>query len=122
MYMVTPATEASMMTVGQFAKIFDPGKNGLKLIDDFVMKLKDEFASNDPNVVSSYVPFLDDEMERPVEMCSLEMYLLHNVNLNDKVVIFADARHTLETVEFADVQSQGKNVWHPGFVFLAAPA
>ena len=31
--------------------------------------------SNDPNVIFSYVPFLDDDMERLVEMCSLEMYL-----------------------------------------------
>ena len=31
MYMVTPATEASMMAVGHFSKIFDPGKHGLQL-------------------------------------------------------------------------------------------
>ena len=41
--------------------------------------------------IVSYVPFLhDDDMERLVEMCSLEIYLLRNVNLNDKVVIIAD--------------------------------
>ena len=34
MYMVTPATEASMMTVGHCSNIFDPGKNGLQLTDD----------------------------------------------------------------------------------------
>ena len=33
-------------------------------------------------------------MERLVEMCSLEMLLLQNVNMNDKVIIFADTRHT----------------------------
>ena len=33
-------------------------------------------------------------MERPVEMCSLETYLLHYVNMNDKVLIIADTRHT----------------------------
>ena len=34
MYMVTPATEASLMAVGRFSKIFDHGKNGQQLIDD----------------------------------------------------------------------------------------
>ena len=81
MYIVTPATEASMLTVGHFSNIFDPGKNGLQLTDDFVKKLKDEFASNGPNVISSYVPCVDDDMERLAEMCLLEMYLLQNVNL-----------------------------------------
>ena len=51
MYMVTPATEASMMAVGHFAKIFDPGKNGLQLTDDSVTRLKNEFATNDPKVI-----------------------------------------------------------------------
>ena len=64
MYMVTAATEASMMAVGQFTKIFDPG-NGLQLTDDSVMRLKNELASNDPNVVFSYIPFQDDDMDRP---------------------------------------------------------
>ena len=76
MYMVTPATEASVMTVGHFTKIFDPGKNRLQLADDFVMRVKNEFATTDPNVVLSYAPFLDDDMEKLVEMCSLEIYLL----------------------------------------------
>ena len=71
------------MTVGHLTKISDPGKNELQLTDDFVMRLKDEFASNNPNVVFSHVLYLDDDMERPVEMCSLEMFLLHDVNLND---------------------------------------
>ena len=44
MYVVTPATEASMMTVGHLTKIFDTGKNGSQLTDDFVTRLKDEFA------------------------------------------------------------------------------
>ena len=93
--MVTPATEASMMAFGHLPRyLFDPGKNGSQLTDDFVTRLKDEFASKDPNVIFSYVPFLDDDMERLVEMCSLEMYLLHNVNLDDKVIIIADTRDT----------------------------
>ena len=48
MFMVTPAIEASMMAVGHFSKIFDPGKNGLQLIDDSVTRLKNELAENDP--------------------------------------------------------------------------
>ena len=94
MYMVNPATEASMMVVGHFAKIFHPGKNGLQLTDDSVIRLKNEFAANDPNVVFSYIPFQDDDMERLVEMCSLEMFLLQNVNANDQVIIIPDTRHT----------------------------
>ena len=39
---MTPATEAIMLTVGHFTKIFDPGKNGLQLTDDFVMRLKNK--------------------------------------------------------------------------------
>ena len=94
MYMVTPATEASMMAVGDFSKIFDLGKDGLQLTDDFVTRLMNEFATNDPNVVFSYIPFQDDDMKRLVEMCSLEMFLLQNVNVNAKVIIIADTRHT----------------------------
>ena len=94
MYMVTPATEASKMAVGHFTKIFDLGKNGSQFTDDLVMRLKNEFASNDPNFIFSYVPFQDDDMERPVEMCLFETDLLHNVNMNDKVIIIADTRHT----------------------------
>ena len=93
MYMVTPATEASMIAVGHFANIFDPGKNGLQLTDDSVTRLDNEFAMNDPNVIFSYIPFQDDDTERLVEMCSLEMLLLQNVNAN-KVTIIADTRHT----------------------------
>ena len=33
-------------------------------------------------------------MERPIEICSPEMFLLQNVNVNDKVIIIADTRHT----------------------------
>ena len=93
MYMVTPATEASMMSIGHFSEIFDPGKNGLQLFDDSLMRLMNDFASKDRNVVSSYVPFQDDDMERFVEMCSFEMFLLQTVNMNDKVIITADTRH-----------------------------
>ena len=42
----------------------------------------------------SHIPFEDDDMERLVEMCSLELLLLQNVNANDKVIIIADTRHT----------------------------
>ena len=76
MYMVTPATEATMMAVGHSTKIFDPRKNRLQLTDDSVTRLKDDFASNDPKVIFSYIPCQDDDMERLVEMCSLEMFLL----------------------------------------------
>ena len=93
-YMLISGTEASMMAVGHCTKILDPGKNGLQLTDYFVIRLKNEFASNEPNVVFSYIPFQDDDVERFVEMCSLERYLLHNVNMNDKVIIIADTRHT----------------------------
>ena len=41
MYMVTAATEASTMAVGPFSKIFDPGKNGLQLIDEFCNKTEE---------------------------------------------------------------------------------
>ena len=57
-----------MMAVAHFAKIFDLGKNGLQLIDDSVTRLKNEFATNDPNLALSYIPFQDDDMERLVEM------------------------------------------------------
>ena len=77
-----------------YAKIFDLGRNGLQLTDDSVTRLKNEFATNDPNVVFSYIPLQDDHTERLVEMCSLEMFLLQNVNANDKVIIIADTRHT----------------------------
>ena len=94
MYVVTPAIEASTLTVGHFAKIFDPGKNGQQLTDDSVTRLKHEFATNDPKVIFLYIPFQDDNTERSVEMCLLEMLLLQNVKANGKVVIIADTRHT----------------------------
>ena len=40
------------------------------------------------------IPFQDDDTERTVEMCSLKMFLLQYVNVNDKVIIIADTRHT----------------------------
>ena len=94
MYMVTPATEASMMAVGRFSKIFDPGKNGPQLIDDSATRLKNELGENDPNVFFSYIPFSDDDTERPSEVCSLETFLLQDMDVNDKVIIIADTRHT----------------------------
>ena len=57
MYMVTPVTQTSMMAVGHFAQIFDPGKNKQQLTEDFVTKFQNEFATDDPNVVFSFVPF-----------------------------------------------------------------
>ena len=69
-------------------------KNGLQLTDDFAMKLKNECVLDDPNVICPYIPFQDDDTERPVKMCSLETYLLQNANGNDEVIIIADTRHT----------------------------
>ena len=94
MYMVTPATEASMMAVGHFAETHDLGKHGLRLTDNFVTRLMNEFATNCPNAVFSYIPFQEDHTERLVEMCSLDMSLLQNVNATDKVIIIPDTRHT----------------------------
>ena len=94
MYMVIAAIEAFMMAVGHFSKIFDPGKNGLKLTDDSVTRLKNEFAENDPNVFFSYVPFWNDDTERPVGVCSLETFLLQNMDVSVKVIISAQTRHT----------------------------
>ena len=93
MYMVTAATEASMMAVGHVSKIFDPGKNGLQLIDDSITRLKNELAEKDPNVFFSYVPFSDDDTERPAEVCALETFLLQDMDVNDTVIIIADTRH-----------------------------
>ena len=94
MYMVIPATEASMMVVGHFANKFDPGNNGLQLTDESLTRLKNEFATNDPTVFFSYIPFSDDDAERLAEVCSLEMFLLQDMDVNDKVIIIADTRHT----------------------------
>ena len=52
-----------------FSEIFDPEKNGQQLTEDSVTRLKNEFAANDPNVFFSYVPFSDDDTERPAEVC-----------------------------------------------------
>ena len=71
-----------------------PGKNGLQLTDDSVTRLRNEFATNDPNITFSYIPYQDDDMEKPVEMCSLEMLLLQNANASDTVIITADTKHT----------------------------
>ena len=90
----TPATEASMMAVGHFSKILDPGKNGRHLIDDSVTRLKNELAENDSNVFFSSVPFLNDNTERFSGVCSLETFLLQDMDANDKVIIIADTRHT----------------------------
>ena len=59
MQMVTPATEESTMAVGHFSKISEPGKNGLQLTDESATRLKNEFATKDPNVFFSYVPFFE---------------------------------------------------------------
>ena len=91
---MTLATEASMMAVGHFAKICGPGKNGQQLTDDSVTRFKTEFATNGPNVVFSYIPFQDDDTERLVDTCSPEMFLVQNVNVNDRVIIITNTRHT----------------------------
>ena len=64
------------------------------MTDDSATRLNNEFATNDPSVVFSYIPLKDDDTKRPVEICSLEMFLLQNVNANDKLIIIADTRHT----------------------------
>ena len=46
------------------------------------------------NVFFSYVPFSDDDTERSAEVCSLETFLLQDMEVNDKVIIIADTRHT----------------------------
>ena len=43
---------------------------------------------------SDTFPFQDDDMERFVGMCSLELYVLQNAYMNDKAIIIADTRHT----------------------------
>ena len=87
------AIEASKKAVGYSCKIFDPAKNGLQFTDDCAMKLKNEFVLDDPNVIFPYIPFQDDDTERPVEMCPLETDPLQNANENDEVIIIADTRH-----------------------------
>ena len=42
--------EAGKKAVGYSFKIFDRGKNGLQVTDDFWIKQKNEFALDDPNV------------------------------------------------------------------------
>ena len=63
-------------------------------MNDSVTRLKYELAENDPNVSFSYDPFSDDVTERPAEVCSLETFLLQDMDVNDKVIIIADTRHT----------------------------
>ena len=58
------------------------------------MRMQKEFASDDPDAVLSYVPSHVDDVKRLVQMCLLEMFLLQNVNMNDKVIIIADTQHT----------------------------
>ena len=62
--------------------------------DDSVTRLKNELVENGPNVFSSYVPFSDDDTERPSGVCSLETFLLQDMDVNDTVIIIADTRHT----------------------------
>ena len=38
--------------------------------------------------------FLDDDTKRRAEVCSLETFLLQDMDVNDKVIIIADTRHT----------------------------
>ena len=89
MYTMISAIEASKKAVGYCFKIFQSGKKGLQLTDDFAKKLKHEFVLDDPNVIFLHIPFQDG----PVQMCSLETYRLQNANGNDEVIIIADTRH-----------------------------
>ena len=60
-----------------------------------MLRLKSEFASNYPKFVcSSIILFVDDDMVKLVEMRSLEMFLLQNLNMKVRVIIIADTRHT----------------------------
>ena len=43
---------------------------------------------------TSFFSFSDDDTERPAEVCSLETFLLQDMDVNDKVIIIADTRHT----------------------------
>ena len=63
------------------------GKNGQHLTDDSATRLKNECATNDPSVIFWYIPFQDDDTERSVEMCSLQMLLLQNADASDKVLL-----------------------------------
>ena len=47
MFLLTPATEASTMAVEHFDKIFDLGIDGLRLADDSVTRLRNEYFWND---------------------------------------------------------------------------
>ena len=97
MYMVSPATEASMMAVGPFSKHIRSWeeRNGPHLIDDSVTRLKSELAEKDPNAFFLTRPiFSDDDTKRPAEVCSLETFLLQDMDVNDMVIIIADTRHT----------------------------
>ena len=90
MFLVTPASEASVMAVGHVSNIFDPGKNGPQLIDESATRPQNELADNDPNVFFSYVPFSDDDTERSAEVCSLDTFFLQDMDVNDKVIVVAD--------------------------------
>ena len=45
------------------------------------------------------VPFRDDNTQRPVELCSLQLFLLKIAELNNKVIITTHTRHTQRTSE-----------------------
>ena len=64
----------------------------MQLTDDVAMNLKNEFVLDDPNVIFPFIPFQDDDTESPVEMCSLEPYLLQNAHEHDEVIIIANTR------------------------------
>ena len=55
LYLMISAIEAGKKAVGCSLNIFDPGKNGLQLTDDFAMTLKNEFVLDDPKVISPCV-------------------------------------------------------------------
>ena len=70
------------------------GRTDYSFFDDSVTRLKNELAENNPNVISSYVPFSDDDTERPSGVCSLETFLLQDMDVNDTVIIIAETWHT----------------------------
>ena len=81
------------MAVGHFDKMFDLGIDGLRLADDSVTRLRNEYAENDPIVFLTYVPYSNDDTKGLTEVCSLDTFLLRNMDVRDKVVIIADTRH-----------------------------
>ena len=81
------------MAVGHFDKIFDLGIDGLRLADDSVTRLRNEYAENDPIVFVTCVPYSNDDTKRLTEVCSIDTFLFRNMDVRDEVIIISDTRH-----------------------------